>query len=391
MTTPKQPGWYDDPKDANAQRYWDGQDWTPHRQRKAISYSPPRSAAPMSPPPPPPSPSAAPTQQAPFRIAATIAAAPARWRRRPMQATTRPAFAPTPPAPPPPAAVPTQPAPAPRLPPPPSPPMRRRRSYGQPPSSAPPAQPPWPPAFVRAAAASLGLRPRRRRRRMGSTFVRAAAAPGTFVRAAAAVRRAAAAAAVSYPPPPPGSGASSGLRCLILRRSRTSFADTCSRLDLSTGDCSSPLSRCSCRGSRSTPKTPSGLATCGQQDYTPFGGIFKLLGLLMIAGAMALAWAVLSESQIRTGLLIGLSAVTGLPIRGFLLGLINYFGGASQKRAKAMRDRNMSMSPWTLGCSCTSLQSQPRGGSTSDLDATIKVGRTGLISNAPAGDAEFRA
>lgn len=34
MTTPNQPGWYDDPQDSNAQRYWDGQDWTPHRQRK---------------------------------------------------------------------------------------------------------------------------------------------------------------------------------------------------------------------------------------------------------------------------------------------------------------------------------------------------------------------
>ena len=33
MTT-NQPGWYDDPQDANAQRYWDGQQWTPRRQRK---------------------------------------------------------------------------------------------------------------------------------------------------------------------------------------------------------------------------------------------------------------------------------------------------------------------------------------------------------------------
>jgi pimeloyl-ACP methyl ester carboxylesterase len=33
MTTP-QPGWYDDVDDANAQRYWDGQQWTPRRQRK---------------------------------------------------------------------------------------------------------------------------------------------------------------------------------------------------------------------------------------------------------------------------------------------------------------------------------------------------------------------
>ncbi|WP_083746416.1 DUF2510 domain-containing protein [Mycobacterium terramassiliense] len=34
MTSPNQPAWYDDPQDPNAQRYWDGQGWTPHRQRK---------------------------------------------------------------------------------------------------------------------------------------------------------------------------------------------------------------------------------------------------------------------------------------------------------------------------------------------------------------------
>ncbi len=32
MTTPSQPGWYDDPQDPNAQRYWDGRGWTSHRQ-----------------------------------------------------------------------------------------------------------------------------------------------------------------------------------------------------------------------------------------------------------------------------------------------------------------------------------------------------------------------
>lgn len=36
MTTP-QPGWYDDAEDASAQRYWDGQQWTPQRQRKPKS------------------------------------------------------------------------------------------------------------------------------------------------------------------------------------------------------------------------------------------------------------------------------------------------------------------------------------------------------------------
>ena len=37
MTTPTQPDWYDDPDDPNAQRYWDGQDWTPHRRRNQTS------------------------------------------------------------------------------------------------------------------------------------------------------------------------------------------------------------------------------------------------------------------------------------------------------------------------------------------------------------------
>ncbi len=68
MTTPRQPGWYDDPQDANAQRYWDGQDWTPHRQRKPVApqaQEPVKSTPPTPPPtsnapPPPPPPSNAP-------------------------------------------------------------------------------------------------------------------------------------------------------------------------------------------------------------------------------------------------------------------------------------------------------------------------------------------
>lgn len=58
MTTPNQPGWYDDPHDSNAQRYWDGQEWTPHRQRKPTSRTGRPSAMqtppPQQPPPPPP-------------------------------------------------------------------------------------------------------------------------------------------------------------------------------------------------------------------------------------------------------------------------------------------------------------------------------------------------
>jgi Protein of unknown function (DUF2510) len=62
MTTSMPPGWYDDPQDANGQRYWDGQAWTPHCQRKPLSPQPPVPNWPPSPPkqasnvayPPPP-------------------------------------------------------------------------------------------------------------------------------------------------------------------------------------------------------------------------------------------------------------------------------------------------------------------------------------------------
>jgi Protein of unknown function (DUF2510)/Mycobacterium 19 kDa lipoprotein antigen len=48
---PQGPGWYDDPQDANVQRYWDGQGWTPHRQRKpAVRQA--QSTPPLPPPPP---------------------------------------------------------------------------------------------------------------------------------------------------------------------------------------------------------------------------------------------------------------------------------------------------------------------------------------------------
>jgi Protein of unknown function (DUF2510) len=53
MTTPA--AWYDDPQDSNTQRYWDGQNWTPHRQRKNTTPTT-RDPAPLAPPPPPPFP-----------------------------------------------------------------------------------------------------------------------------------------------------------------------------------------------------------------------------------------------------------------------------------------------------------------------------------------------
>ncbi len=52
MTTPRQPGWYDDPQDSSAQRYWDGRGWTPHSQRKPTAR--PMPPPPRQPPPPPP-------------------------------------------------------------------------------------------------------------------------------------------------------------------------------------------------------------------------------------------------------------------------------------------------------------------------------------------------
>jgi uncharacterized protein DUF2510 len=70
MTTPNQPGWYDDSEDPNALRYWDGKDWTPLRQPKPALPSAGASAVsaphrqPLAPDLPPP-PGAAPAQDAP--------------------------------------------------------------------------------------------------------------------------------------------------------------------------------------------------------------------------------------------------------------------------------------------------------------------------------------
>ena len=67
MTTSNQPGWFDDPNDPNALRYWDGQNWTPHRQRKPASQptSQPVTPPPSAPPPTLPLPTAPPPPSAP--------------------------------------------------------------------------------------------------------------------------------------------------------------------------------------------------------------------------------------------------------------------------------------------------------------------------------------
>lgn len=104
MTTPDQPGWYDDPQDQSAQRYWDGNDWTPHRQRKPATPSRQPSVASAPPPPPhlPPPSAAAPTQQA------YLPPSPPPPPNLPLppsaDAPTQQAYLPPPPPPPPPSA-----------------------------------------------------------------------------------------------------------------------------------------------------------------------------------------------------------------------------------------------------------------------------------------------
>jgi Protein of unknown function (DUF2510) len=56
MPTSTEPGWYDDPDDSKAQRYWDGEGWTPRRQLKPPSGPPAQPVPPPAPPRRPPSP-----------------------------------------------------------------------------------------------------------------------------------------------------------------------------------------------------------------------------------------------------------------------------------------------------------------------------------------------
>ncbi len=74
-------GWYDDPNDPSAQRYWDGKDWTPHRERKSIASS--------APPPvqsPPPSHQPPPAQSLPPSYPVTPPSAPQAGLASPQQA-----------------------------------------------------------------------------------------------------------------------------------------------------------------------------------------------------------------------------------------------------------------------------------------------------------------
>jgi Protein of unknown function (DUF2510) len=91
MTTPE-PGWYDDPENSNAQRYWDGQNWTPHRQRKNTTPNEPH-PAPVAPPlgpqmsPSPPGPAGGPSPWEQVRPYVNKAGADGRrfWSRQPRQ------------------------------------------------------------------------------------------------------------------------------------------------------------------------------------------------------------------------------------------------------------------------------------------------------------------
>jgi hypothetical protein len=70
MTTPSPPGWYDDPDgSSNAERRWDGHNWTPERRRKPMHTPPPPYPQPPQaqasypqPAPPMPNPQYAPVQ-----------------------------------------------------------------------------------------------------------------------------------------------------------------------------------------------------------------------------------------------------------------------------------------------------------------------------------------
>ena len=85
MTSSIQPGWHDDPEDASAQRYWDGQAWTPLRRRKPLSGQPPApsaAAAPVPtgfpPPPAPPTPQQPPSRTPP-EVTAQYGQPPGQW------------------------------------------------------------------------------------------------------------------------------------------------------------------------------------------------------------------------------------------------------------------------------------------------------------------------
>jgi hypothetical protein len=82
MTTPA--GWYDDPQDSNTQRYWDGQNWTPHRERKNTTPTTPGPAPVLGPASRPVPPSAQGTTLS-DQLGAYVSKAQGLWSRLPRQ------------------------------------------------------------------------------------------------------------------------------------------------------------------------------------------------------------------------------------------------------------------------------------------------------------------
>jgi Protein of unknown function (DUF2510) len=276
MTTPNQPGWYDDPHDSNAQRYWDGQDWTPHRQRKSTLPSARPPVTPTTPQqplrqpdlPPPPGlayPATAPTQP--------VSSPPPSPRGAP----------PTPPAPPPTLPPPpahggagagqvagNRPGPPPQAWPPPSP-------TGPPPQAWPPPQPQtqgaWagPSPDAQSLAAPKGI--------VARLSVQAGLLFGGFVIAAIAL---------FFP--------------------------------WVTVSVDSPLG-----------------GDLYKADASPFTGGWIFAVLVVIAGAAWLAWPILSGSQMSVKRLSGLTAVVCLQIGCLVIGFIDYANGAVEK-SKATTD-----------------------------------------------------
>lgn len=69
MTTPGSPGWYDDPEATNAERFFDGERWTPQRRRKQLAsrqHAQPSTPYSHNPPAGPLGPSVAPPPTNPF-------------------------------------------------------------------------------------------------------------------------------------------------------------------------------------------------------------------------------------------------------------------------------------------------------------------------------------